>query len=255
VPRTLNTVARVQEKKTWKPLAVAMLLALVFASAFLGLLAFKVFGDRVAQRWNLDRTYLMHIVAFVSLQGLALVWIQFFLDSHDVTWSEAFGFNRAPARSTGIGCATIAVALPVALIVIGNFISWLLKRAGIDIQPQTAVELVKSTRSPAQLAILGFAAVVLAPVAEEILFRGVLFQALRQRGYEVSAWLGTSFLFALIHGNLAALFPLMFLAVVFAWLYARTGNLLASITAHSVFNGLNFWLLVANPKWLEKFTN
>lgn len=232
-----------------------MLFALVIASAFLGMAVFTLSGEQLSQKWNVDRVFLMHLIAFVSLQGAALIWTQLFLDSHDVSWSEGFGFNRSPLRSVGIGCATIAVALPVALVGIGGLISLLVKRLGIDLQPQAAVELVKNTKSPLELVVLGFAAVVLAPVAEEVLFRGVLFTALRQRGYEVGAWLGTSVLFAVIHGNVAALLPLMFLAVVFAWLYVRTGNLLASITAHCVFNGLNFWLLVASPKWLQKWMN
>jgi membrane protease YdiL (CAAX protease family) len=64
---------------------------------------------------------------------------------------------------------------------------------------------------------------------------------------------GTSALFAFIHFNVAALLPLFVLAMVWTWLYERTGNLLASIAGHVIFNGVNFALLAANvPEWLEK---
>jgi uncharacterized protein len=255
VPRTLNTVARVQEGKTWKASAIGMLLVMVFTSVCLGNLLFSIFGDRIVTRWNLERVFVLHLVAFVSLQGLSLIWVHFFLRAHEMSWNEAFGFNRASLRSILTGLITVAIALPIALVGIGTLVSWLLKLVGIDPQPQMTVELVQNTSSPIQLIVLGFAAIVLAPVAEELLFRGVLFTALRQRGYSAVAWIGTSLLFGIIHGNLAALFPLMFLALVFTWLYVRTGNLLASITAHCVFNALNFSLLVANPKWLQKFLN
>jgi membrane protease YdiL (CAAX protease family) len=232
-----------------------MLLVMIFTGVCLGSLLLQVFGERVMQQWRIDRSFMLHLVAFLSLQGLSLIWMQFFLTAHQVSWAEAFGFMRAPGRSVSIGLITIIVALPVALLGLGTLVNLLMKLFGIDPQPQMTVELVQNTSSPAQLWVLGFAAVVLAPIAEEVLFRGVLFTALRQRGHTTAAWLGTSLLFGAIHMNFAALLPLMFLALVFAWLYVRTGNLLASITAHCVFNGLNFWALVASPKWLQKWMN
>jgi membrane protease YdiL (CAAX protease family) len=48
-----------------------------------------------------------------------------------------------------------------------------------------------------------------------------------------------SLLFALIHLNLAALFPLFVLALAFTWLYEHTDNLLAPIVAHALFNAAN----------------
>ena len=72
-------------------------------------------------------------------------------------------------------------------------------------------------------------AVVLAPIAEEAIFRGVLYPAFRNRGHR---WIGlwvTALLFGAIHVNLAAFVPLTFLALVFTWLYERTGNQSPSI--------------------------
>lgn len=78
---------------------------------------------------------------------------------------------------------------------------------------------------------------VWAPLFEEIIFRGILFAALRGRMGFLPAALLSSGVFAMIHpydlvGNLI----LVGGGVAFAWLYERTGNLWACIAAHSAYN-------------------
>ena len=91
---------------------------------------------------------------------------------------------------------------------------------------------------------LGVFAVVIAPVAEEFIFRGVLYPFVKQLGYPRLAWIGVNFLFALIHMDAAALVPLFVLALALTWLYERTDNLLAPIAVHALFNATNLGMLV-----------
>jgi len=88
-----------------------------------------------------------------------------------------------------------------------------------------------------------FFAMVLAPVAEEFIFRGVLYPFVRQLGWPRLAWFGVSFLFALIHVNAVTFVPLLVLALVFVWLYEKTDCLLAPIAAHCLFNTANLVIL------------
>ena len=85
---------------------------------------------------------------------------------------------------------------------------------------------------------------MIAPVAEEFIFRGMLFPFIRQLGYPKLAWFGVSFLFALIHTNVPTFVPLFVLALALTWLYERTDNLLAPITAHALFNAANYIVLL-----------
>ena len=89
-------------------------------------------------------------------------------------------------------------------------------------------------------AVMGVVAIGIAPVGEELLFRGILYPAIRQAGFPGVALWGTSLLFAAIHVNLGIFVPLLLLALVLAQLYERTGNLLASFAAHVLFNAFNF---------------
>jgi membrane protease YdiL (CAAX protease family) len=90
---------------------------------------------------------------------------------------------------------------------------------------------------------LGFFAVVMAPVAEEFIFRGMLYPFIKQFGFPKLALFLTSILFASIHGSIIYFAPLFVLALAFTWLYEKTGNLLAPVIAHSLFNSVNLVIL------------
>jgi membrane protease YdiL (CAAX protease family) len=84
------------------------------------------------------------------------------------------------------------------------------------------------------------AIVVLAPVAEEIFFRGFFFAGLRSRWSLWPSALLSGAIFGLVHaptGPTAAI-PLAGLGVGLAWLYNKTGSLWPSMLAHFLNNAL-----------------
>jgi membrane protease YdiL (CAAX protease family) len=86
-------------------------------------------------------------------------------------------------------------------------------------------------------------AVVIAPVAEEFIFRGMLYPFVKQLGSPKMAFFGTSAIFAEIHFDAGTLVPLFVLALVLTWLYKKTDCLLAPVAAHSLFNATNLVVL------------
>jgi membrane protease YdiL (CAAX protease family) len=82
--------------------------------------------------------------------------------------------------------------------------------------------------------------VVFAPIVEEVLFRGVLFQVLWQRTGRV--WLSafaSGFLFSVIHPQfLGGILNLTFLGVVLAMVYAHTRSLIPCMLIHALNNGM-----------------
>jgi len=88
-------------------------------------------------------------------------------------------------------------------------------------------------------------AVVLAPIIEEFVFRGVLFQVFWQRTGRV--WLSafvSGYLFAVIHPQfLGGILPLTVLGAILALVYAHTRSLLPCIVIHALNNGLITLLL------------
>ena len=86
--------------------------------------------------------------------------------------------------------------------------------------------------------VLAIALVVVAPVAEEIFFRGIVYNAwLREFGVW-RAVIGSAALFALIHGSIFVIPAIFGLGIALALLYRRTGSLPASMAMHATFNGI-----------------
>jgi membrane protease YdiL (CAAX protease family) len=83
------------------------------------------------------------------------------------------------------------------------------------------------------------AIVVFAPIAEELFFRGIVFNAWLRESGRRWAYIGSAALFAVIHLSLASLLPIFLLGLALAWVYQRTGNLLAPIVMHATVNGIS----------------
>jgi len=101
------------------------------------------------------------------------------------------------------------------------------------------IELLRSGKAPASvIAMLWLGAVVVAPVAEECFFRGVLQNMLRTCfGRRWAGIAATSAVFALVHAGQPATLPAIYLlSVLLGWLYERNANVLSPIIVHALFN-------------------
>jgi membrane protease YdiL (CAAX protease family) len=86
-------------------------------------------------------------------------------------------------------------------------------------------------------ALFAFSVVVLAPVTEELAFRGLGFGLLRPFGL-VPPIAGTAILWALAHGLLEALPVIVLLGVGLAWIRYRQDSTIPGMLIHATFNGL-----------------
>jgi len=191
-----------------------------------------------------DESFGNILVGTLCFQGASWLLIPFFLRQHGIGWVAAFGF-RGPRLKRALLTAFgfIVVVLPVVLLLQYTSINTL-EKFGFPSDDQTAVKLLTDAKSVWTVVYLGVFAVVLAPVAEEFVFRGMLFPFVKQLGFPKLAWFGVSFLFALIHLNAPTLVPLFVFALALTWLYDQTDNLLAPITAHALFNATNLAVLL-----------
>lgn len=93
--------------------------------------------------------------------------------------------------------------------------------------------------------------VVVAPFAEEVLFRGYLFGKLRQYVPIWAAILVTSLLFGAVHGAWDVAIDTFALSIVLCYLRETTGSIWASVLLHMAKNGLAFYLLFIYPSLLS----
>jgi membrane protease YdiL (CAAX protease family) len=198
----------------------------------------------------------MVLLGTLGFQGVAWLLMVFFFWQHQIGWREALGF-RGPQlpRALLLAIPVVIILLPVALG-LQQVSAVVLTKLGWQPEEQLAVTLLTGTKSWWMRVYLGAFAVVLAPVAEEFIFRGMLYPFVKQLGWPRLAWFGVSFAFALVHDDAATFVPLFVLALALTWLYEKTDNLLAPITAHSLFNAVNLVLLhFEEPvnQFLQKF--
>jgi membrane protease YdiL (CAAX protease family) len=102
------------------------------------------------------------------------------------------------------------------------------------------LDLVLTNPDPRALACLAFTATVLAPLFEEMLFRGVLLPVLARPLGPLPAIVVSAGTFALAHLSLSELMPLFVLGIGLGWLRWRSGRLAASVLMHGLWNGLTF---------------
>ena len=231
-------------EKPWQTERVLQLGAALFFSFFMGGLTavflkhFKVAGFQQQE----DFGYM--VLGTLSIQGLIWLLIPIFLWLHRITLAEAFGF-RSPAvrRALRLALLSFVVILPaVWLLQLGSVtvFTWL----GYPPDDQLPIQMLKNAKSWWTRGYLALFAVVLAPVAEEFIFRGVLYPFIKQLGWPRLALFGVSLLFAAIHLDKATFLPLFVLALALTWLYEKTDTLFAPILVHALFNTANLLMLV-----------
>ncbi|MFM7087618.1 MAG: lysostaphin resistance A-like protein [Cyanobium sp.] len=138
----------------------------------------------------------------------------------------------ALARAIG----TVLMVLPLVALS-----GWLIEHLWRDPGGSNPLlDLVLTSSDPRALACFAFTAVVLAPLFEELLFRGVLLPVLARRWGAAVAVLASALIFALAHLSLSELAPLFVLGVGLGWLRWRSGRLGASVLMHALWNALTF---------------
>ena len=185
-------------------------------------------------------------VGVLCLHGVAFIAIASLVREHRTTWRKAFGFDE-PERKRALGLATlVAVVATPAGAIVTIVCSMAMQSAGMEPETQKTVQLVQTQSASHNIALLGVIAILIAPVVEELLFRGVFYPTIKQQGYPGLAIVGVSALFALSHGNAMAFIPLTLLSGALIWLYEKTNNLLAPIVAHALFNAANFVMITSD---------
>ena len=77
---------------------------------------------------------------------------------------------------------------------------------------------------------------VIAPIIEEVIFRGILWRLIEKLISTNVAWIATSFMFAAAHGDILHIIAVFPLGILFGYLRKKTNNIWAPIVAHAANN-------------------
>lgn len=175
------------------------------------------------------------ILLLLGLQTLLLLGVIYLVAVRlrGIQWRE-MGFVRLPE-----GWAARAVLIALLSFPLVGLISWI--QQVITQRPFENPQLqVLAAPEFSWMAYFGtlFVAAVLAPIVEEIAFRGLLHRWLRERFGMLVSYAGSSIAFSLMHGILALIPAIAILGVILAWTYEKTQSLWAPIVVHAVYNAV-----------------
>jgi len=225
----------------WPPEAFAWWRSLLFLAALLvATLVGVVLGALFARgtgpgphvipnklTWGVTIAQLLSYIPIVLVVATGLPWV--------AERSLAnLGFRRLDGRALAVALVGAVAMYVVTLVVAG--VQFVITHS----QPkEEAVTLFTSTHDPALIATFTLIATIAAPLVEESVFRGFLFNALLRYAPVWAAATISGLLFGLSHLSLSALAPLAASGIVLAYVYHASGSLTASMLTHAIFNALN----------------
>jgi membrane protease YdiL (CAAX protease family) len=186
--------------------------------------------------WNVRFETIEIFVSEIVLTAMALALLAYHrgLGASLTDREPVLGYARTVLQS----CLYVAAWMPRALLLTTPVAVFFFAEGAFDEAP--VAELVSGAgRTPLDATLTYVAAAVLAPIAEESLFRGVLAPHLGRLTDGFVAVLVTAAIFGVLHvGGHGPLFvgP-MFLGAILGWARLRSGGLAAPITLHMMLNG------------------
>lgn len=181
---------------------------------------------------------IIYICTFALVLGLP-----FLLDKRKID-NKLIGLQRLPTwTDIGLAPATFIAYTIVVAIILAVLTAWF---PGLPLdQAQDVGFKAFGSRMDNILAFITL--VVIAPVAEETLFRGYLYGKLKVHVPVIWAAVATSLLFALAHLQLNVGIDVFVLSLFLCGLRSLTGSIWSGILVHMIKNGIAYYILFIQP--------
>jgi membrane protease YdiL (CAAX protease family) len=188
------------------------------------------------------------LAANFLLSTVVVLFIATFLKLRGFNLDSLGGFSRVSflrAASTGVILLFFTYPLLGLIEVIVQAIF------GSGSSKQEIVDLFNGSQTLQQRIMIIVLAVIVAPVAEEFLFRFFLYGVFKRYLGVAAGLFLNAILFAAVHNHLPSFAPLFVLAACLTLAYEWSGSLLVSMTMHSLFNSLQL-IVLAFPQLVRQ---
>ncbi len=159
-----------------------------------------------------------------------------------VTLAAALGFRRFEAgRSIAAAIGTVVIARLVN-------VAYTSLLSALGVEPPSAIDITRLfPDTPVGIVATVLLALLVAPLAEEALFRGVIYAGLRDRYGELVGLVVSSGVFAAFHFELYVFAPIFVLGLLLGRIMSRSRSLWPAVIAHALFNASALVILYVLP--------
>lgn len=222
----------------WKPsfvdfalLGIVLLMAIVVVGPLLGMEAMRLLPE--VGEGEADWSFL---VFSLSMQGSILGFLLlFYLWQRKMFATKGGGPSGGPVFAFKWALYGFILAIPAVSLV--NLLTvFIFRQLGMEFTLQDTVEQIVGLENTLLFLLMPLPVVILAPLWEEIVFRGGLFRYLKNYVPLFVAVLVSAVCFSLVHGQPAQFGGIFVLGILLALVYQKSGSLLAAIFMHGIFN-------------------
>jgi membrane protease YdiL (CAAX protease family) len=184
----------------------------------------------------------VRVAVLVVYYGIQLGALTFLAGRHGSTLAESFGLSRKEGEAggeTGLANAGLVLGLLVGVEVAALSYGMAVQALGWR-QPISLSSDISTVFGGGGVGLFlsALLVAVVAPVAEELAFRGVIMRSLGERWGMWPAIAVSAILFAIYHANLWLLFPMLVFGVALGWLAWTRRSLWPAIALHVAYNSL-----------------
>lgn len=231
--------------RSWTPLLVKLgityLVSCLFSAAFISEYLIREFGEDMEamsvfiadaeNKWIITEYAVERAMDFVvhaeALAALITIPILLFMFRRDKIRRKIAGVMQQKKKVAAVHYIWILLASATLCIALNNLI-FISDLASYSESYQQTMESLYNAPIALQLLTLG----ILVPVCEELVFRGLMFNRVKEYGGYKSAMFFTTFVFAILHMNFVQMIYAAIMGLLFAFLYEKYGSFKAPALAH-----------------------
>ncbi|KUK10319.1 MAG: Abortive infection protein [Clostridia bacterium 41_269] len=221
---------------SWNFFDVIITLIFVYTGSY-------IIGNAVSSIINKEISLFVRYLLAGTVQTLLFIAVTygviFFKGKGNLKEIGMKGINLVENIRKGVGGGLI---LFIIVLFSGFIVSFLVP---IEPKPQPFAELLLKADTPFEIFVPFFIGSFLAPLGEEVYFRGFVYPVLRKKFGVLKGIIITALFFAALHFDAVRFIPIAVGGIGLTWLYENTGSLITPIIAHSLWNTLMLVLLLA----------
>lgn len=233
-PPDRKQLTEVIAARSWKTWQVVMLLSTLFLLYFLAMFSGQLFYE--------EQIPFVRLVITLCIYTILMTMIGITNHRRGENWGSSLGMGVSNVRKLLLSPVVYLAVIPFIMLVSKGYHLLLERIYSSEVELQEVAHIVSGNLSWLEILYM-ITAIFIAPVYEEMMFRGILFPYFSKRAGLIPATVIVSVLFALMHFHGPSFVPLVLLSGTLCLAYWRTGSLWTSIGVHMIFNAVSILAL------------